>query len=82
MAIVRGPDLLQILVKPLELYGKVLELMDAVAETLCLVLESDSELDMGSLTQNQRRILPKLMHQANQCILFAHDFVLQSYRTP
>jgi len=65
--------------KPLELSGKVHELMDLVGATLHLVIETEAGLGIESLTANQQRALPKLVHQTNECILFIRDFVNQSY---
>jgi len=69
-------------VKPFELDDKVLKLMDEVEATLRLVVEVDTESGAHVLTKNQRIMLPALMHQINECILFVHEYSRQSYRKP
>ena len=66
--------------KPFDLDEKVLKLMDEVEATLYLVLEVDTESGAHALTKNQRILLPDLMHQINECILFCHEYSSQSYR--
>jgi len=53
--------------------------MDEIDASLFLVLEVDSESGAHVLTKNQRKILPDLMHQINECILFVHEYSSQSY---
>lgn len=48
--------LLQMLSRPLQLNGKVIELMDSVMVALEVILE------MEVLSSSQRKLLPKLVH--------------------
>jgi len=71
----------QTFLKPFELDDKVLELMEEIESTLHLIFEvSRTDHTAASLTVNQRRLLPALMHQVNECILFIHEYSSQSYR--
>jgi len=53
--------------------------MDDVEGTLRLVLEVDTGEEAKILTDSQRKLLPKLMHQANECMLFIQEYTNQSY---
>jgi len=71
--------LVQTFIKPLELDTKVLKLMDDVEGTLRLVLEADTGEEAKVLTDRQRNLLPQLLCQANECMLFVQEYTSQSY---
>ena len=64
--------------KPFELDEKILKLMSKAEAALRLILEVKSE-EATDLTTVQRSSLGDLMHQANECIMFARDYSDQSY---
>ena len=53
--------------------------MDDIEGTLRLVFEVDTSDEEKILTDSQRKLLPKLMHQANECMLFIQEYTSQSY---
>jgi len=68
----------QTFLKPFEIDEKVLKLMSDVEAVLRLVLEVDTEA-AKDLTPVQKSLLCDLMRQANECILFMHEYSKQSY---